>query len=102
MFNFTKKTMKSNSVVGKHFKLQEEDKAKTITALNKIIGQLETIKKDISTDNACDDTLTQILSIRGGVASVGRNLVGKGILDCLDKYTKSELELVIKNMFKLD
>jgi DNA-binding FrmR family transcriptional regulator len=95
---FTKKTPKT---VGKHFILTDKEKSSTVSSINKIIGQLETIKKDVSSDNACDETLTQILAIKGGVESVGRNLVGKGILDCLTEYSREELELVIKNLFKL-
>jgi DNA-binding FrmR family transcriptional regulator len=63
---------------------------------------LETIKKDILNDNACDESLIQVLAIKGGVSKIGRELIGKGILDCLDEYSKEELELVFKNLLKLD
>ena len=82
--------------------LDQADKDKFRLAINKIIGQLETLKKDIDNDNTCDESLTQILAVKGGVESVGRNLVGKGILDCMQDYTRDELELVIKNLFKLN
>lgn len=88
--------------VGKHFILDEGEKAKFKLAINKIIGQLETLKKDIDTDNTCDESLTQILAIKGGVESIGRNLVGKGVLDCLNEYSRDELELIVKNLFKLN
>lgn len=94
------KTKKVKSV-GKHFILEESDIKSFTTNINKIIGQLETIKKDLSTNSTCDDSLTQILAIKGGVESLGRNMVGKGLLDCLDDYSKDELELIIKNLFKL-
>lgn len=87
--------------VGKHFILQDKEKEMMIKNINKIIGQLETIKKDVMTDNACDESLTQILAIKGGVEKVGRELVGKGILECLSDYSNQELELIIKNLFKL-
>jgi DNA-binding FrmR family transcriptional regulator len=93
---------KKPKFVGKHFKLGDKDKASTLTAINKIIGQLETIKKDVTNDNACDDTLVQVMAIKGGVSAMGRNLVGKGILDCIEGYSREELELIIKNLFKLD
>jgi DNA-binding FrmR family transcriptional regulator len=98
MFNQTKKTQ----IVGRHFTLSDSDINKTVNSINKIIGQLETIKKDVINNDACDQTLTQILAIKGGVESVGRNLVGKGILDCLNDYSRDELEIIIKNLFKLD
>ncbi len=93
---------KTVSHIGRHFAIDQAQKNKLKTAINKIIGQLETIKKDIDSDSTCDETLTQILAIKGGVQSVGRNLVGKGILDCMSNYSREELELVIKNLFKLD
>lgn len=97
---FSKKPKQQH--VGKHFMLDQADKDKFRLAINKIIGQLETLKKDIDNDNTCDESLTQILAVKGGVESVGRNLVGKGILDCMQDYTRDELELVIKNLFKLN
>jgi|694.fasta_scaffold22555_10 DNA-binding FrmR family transcriptional regulator len=95
---FSSKKPKS---VGKHFILQDKEKEMMVRNINKIIGQLETIKKDVMTDNACDESLTQILAIKGGVEKVGRELVGKGILECLSDYSNQELELIIKNLFKL-
>jgi DNA-binding FrmR family transcriptional regulator len=93
---------KTKTIVGKHFILSEKDKQNTLSSINKIIGQLETVKKDVLANDACDETLIQIMAIKGGVESMGRNLVGKGILDCLTEYSREELELIIKNLFKLD
>jgi DNA-binding FrmR family transcriptional regulator len=93
---------KTKTTVGKHFILSEKDKQNTLSSINKIIGQLETVKKDVLANDACDETLIQIMAIKGGVESMGRNLVGKGILDCLTEYSREELELIIKNLFKLD
>jgi DNA-binding FrmR family transcriptional regulator len=98
LFGNKKKTV----TVGKHFKHSDADKQKFVSGINKLIGQLETIKKDILNDNACDESLIQILAIKGGVSKIGREMIGKGILDCLDEYSKEELELVFKNLLKLD
>ncbi len=92
---------KKTKSVGKHFILEEKEKETFVKNINKIIGQLETLKEDIRTDNACDESLTQILAVKGGVEKVGRELVGKGVLECLTNYSTSELELIIKNLFKL-
>ena len=108
LFNmlFSKKKPRANpssrSIVGKHFKHTDADKAKFSSGINKLIGQLETIKRDIENDNACDDSLIQILAVKGGVARIGQELVGKGILDCLGEYSKDELQLIFRNLFKLD
>jgi DNA-binding FrmR family transcriptional regulator len=92
----------NTKIVGKHFTLSEGDKQKLATNINKVIGQLESIKQDILTDNSCDQSLVQILAVKGGVASVGKELIGKGVLNCLQDYTQDELELIIKNLLKLD
>jgi DNA-binding FrmR family transcriptional regulator len=87
--------------VGKHFVHSPSQKAKLTTAINRIIGQLETIKSDINTDSSCDDSLVQIMAVKGGVERIGREMVGNGILDCLANYSREELESVIKNLFKI-
>jgi DNA-binding FrmR family transcriptional regulator len=88
--------------VGKHFIHTDEQKKKLSSAINRIIGQLESIKTEINNDDSCDESLVQIMAIKGGVEKVGREMVGNGILDCLEQYTREELEIVIKNLFKLD
>jgi len=93
---------KKTKTVGKHFILTDAEKQKMTLAVNRIIGQLETIKKDINLNEACDESLTQILAIKGGVSRVGLDLLSSGVLDCLQDYTQDELALVFKNMFKLD
>ena len=89
------------AIVGKHFTLTEEDKRSISININKLIGQLEKIKSDILTDNACDESLTQVMAVKGGVASLGKVMISKGILECMENYSKEELELIIKNMMKL-
>lgn len=86
--------------VGKHFQLEDTAKKKLVTYLSKIIGQLERIKQDIQTDNACDESLVQILAIKGGLVKVSSDLVSLGILNCIEDYSKEELELILKNVFK--
>jgi DNA-binding FrmR family transcriptional regulator len=87
--------------VGKHFIHNLSQKAKLTASVNRIIGQLETIKSDINNDSSCDESLVQIMAIKGGVEKIGREMVGNGILDCLGNYSREELESVIKNLFKI-
>jgi DNA-binding FrmR family transcriptional regulator len=84
-----------------HIKLKSEDKAAAVISLKRIIGQLQAIQLEIEEDEACDQTLTQILAARGGLARVGKDLVSKGILSCLTKYSREELERAMETMFKL-
>jgi DNA-binding FrmR family transcriptional regulator len=88
-------------IVGKHFVHDSSQKSKLTSSINRIIGQLETIKDDINNDNSCDESLIQIMAVKGGVEKVGREMVGNGILDCLSNYSREELESVIKNLFKI-
>jgi len=87
--------------VGKHFLLKDDEKQKISADINKIIGQLEAIKRDVLADDACDESLNQILAIKGGVEKIGRELIGKGVLACLSDYSPAELEVIIKNLIKL-
>ena len=84
-----------------HLTLKKEDKTQVIQSLNRIMGQLEAIKQEILDDEACDETLTQLLAVRGGVARVGKDLVGMGILACLSKYNRKELEQAIEKLLKM-
>jgi DNA-binding FrmR family transcriptional regulator len=85
-----------------HIKLKQEDQRKLTIALKKIIGQLQTILCDIEENHACDETLTQLMAVRGGAARVGKDLIGMGILACMNKYTKEELQTAIEALYKLD
>jgi DNA-binding FrmR family transcriptional regulator len=81
--------------------LKPENKKQIINSLKRIIGQLQTILSDIDGDHACDETLTQIMAVRGGVSRVGKDLIGMGILECMDKYTKEELQSAIEALYKM-
>ncbi len=97
---FQKKSAKKS--VGKHFIYTDQQKNKLSSSINRIVGQLETIKAEINNNESCDESLIQIMAIKGGVEKVGREMVGNGILDCLNQYSRGELEVIIKNLFKLD
>jgi DNA-binding FrmR family transcriptional regulator len=101
---FQKKPIPKNQPksVGKHFVHTEDQKKKLISSINRITGQLEKIKTEIINDDSCDESLVQIMAIKGGVEKIGREMVGNGILDCLGQYNRKELEIIIKNLFKLD
>jgi DNA-binding FrmR family transcriptional regulator len=81
--------------------LKPEDKKQLTISLKKIIGQLQTIMSDIQGNHACDETLTQIMAVRGGVARVGKDLIALGILDCMSNYTKEELKTAIEAFYKM-
>jgi DNA-binding FrmR family transcriptional regulator len=82
--------------------LGQEEKKSISISLKKIIGQTQAILSDIEGDHACDETLTQIMAVRGGISRVGKDLVRLGILDCMGKYTKEELISAIEALYKMD
>jgi DNA-binding FrmR family transcriptional regulator len=82
-------------------KLKENDKKQIVTNIKKIIGQLQTILGDVDENHACDETLTQIMAVRGGVSRVGKDLIGLGILECMSKYTKEELKIAVEALYKM-
>jgi DNA-binding FrmR family transcriptional regulator len=83
-------------------KLKPEDQRKISISLKKIIGQLQTILSDVDGNHACDETLTQLMAVRGGVSRVGKDMIGMGILACMNKYTKEELQTAIEALYKMD
>jgi DNA-binding FrmR family transcriptional regulator len=82
-------------------KLKPEDKRKITISIKKIIGQLQTILSDVEGNHACDETLTQLMAVRGGVSRVGKDMIGLGILACMNKYTKEELQTAIEALYKM-
>jgi hypothetical protein len=42
------------------------------------------------------------MAARGGLSKIAKEMVGRGVLDCRDTYSKDEFELILKNMLKLD
>jgi DNA-binding FrmR family transcriptional regulator len=94
--------MNNSKYVGKHFQFSPKDKNDLVMSLSRIIGQLQTIRMDVENDNACDQSLTQILAARGGLSKIAKEMVGRGVLDCKDTYSKEEFETILKNILKLD
>ena len=85
-----------------HLKLNPSDKQEIITSLNRVIGVIQNIKSDVEGDHACDQTLHQVLAARGALATIGSKMINKGILSCLNKFSKKEIEQTFKTMFKLN
>jgi DNA-binding FrmR family transcriptional regulator len=56
------------------------------TRINKIIGQLEALRR-LSTDNdaACDKVLQQVNAVQGGVTSLKRVIIEDSLEACADE-----------------
>jgi len=82
--------------------LQEKDIKYLVANINRLIGVLESAKKDIVENHACEETVSKIQAAKGATGRVGRELINRGVLSCLQNYSKEELEEAVKLMFKLE
>ena len=86
----------------KNFLIEETDKKKLTQNINKIIGQLESVKRDIDEGHACEETFYLLLAAKGACNSVGKDMVNKGVLKCMSSYSQKELETALNLLFKID
>lgn len=82
--------------------LQLKDKKSVIISLKKIIGQLQSIAEVVENDKITDQTFTQLLAVKGGASRVCKDIISKGVLNNLDKYSTDELEAALEVIFRLD
>jgi len=82
--------------------LQIKDKRSVIISLKKIIGQLQSIAEVVENDKITDQTFTQLLAVKGGASRVCKDIISKGVLSNLDKYSTDELEAALEVIFRLD
>ena len=81
--------------------LSEKDKDDILVSLKKIIGQLNSIYKNIDQGNVNSQTFTQLLAVKGGASKVCKDIIGFGVLPVLDKYSKEEINQALDIIFKL-
>ena len=72
--------------------------------LNRIIGQLEGIKKMIDEQRCCSDILMQLKAVRSAVLSVEKNILATHLEKCVeesfeDKNTAEDKISEIKDLF---
>lgn len=67
----------------KKTKRSDEDKNKLITRLNKLIGQMNGIKKMIEDDRYCDDILIQLSAIDKSIKSLANVILDNHMHTCL-------------------
>ena len=63
--------------------LPEEDKNKLVTRINKLIGQMNGIKKMIEDDRYCDDILIQLSAIDKSIKSLANVILDNHMHTCL-------------------
>ena len=67
----------------KKTKRSDEDKNKLVTRINKLIGQMNGIKKMIEDDRYCDDILIQLSAIDKSIKSLANVILDNHMDTCL-------------------
>lgn len=67
----------------KKTKRSDEDKNKLVTRINKLIGQMNGIKKMIEDDRYCDDILIQLSAIDKSIKSLANVILDNNMHTCL-------------------
>ena len=73
----------------------EEDKKALIIRLNRLIGQMNGIKKMIEEDRYCDDVLIQLAAVDKGIKSISSVILDKHIHSCVvESIKEGNIEVV--------
>ena len=92
---FEVKSMDNCSCSVKTKKRSEEEKKILITRMNRLIGQMNGVKKMIEEDRYCDDILIQLSAIDKSVKSIANLLLDKHMHSCLiENIQEGNLEVV--------
>jgi len=81
--------------------LSEESRKKAVANLNRAIGQIKSVIKDLEEDHACEESITQLQAAKGAINSQIGKLIDDGILSCLTYYPQNKVNLVIKKILKM-
>ena len=81
--------------------LDEKDRRELSISVKKIIGQLQSIGLIIENNKIDDQTFTQLLAVKGGASKICKEIISRGVLTQLDKYSSEELDRALEIIFKL-
>lgn len=82
--------------------LSEKDIKDITISIKKIVGQLQSVSTVIGNNQVTGQTFTQLLAAKGGVSKVCKDIISKGVLNQIDKYSITELDAALNIIFKLD
>ena len=85
----------------KKTKRSDEDKNKLVTRINKLIGQMNGIKKMIEDDRYCDDILIQLSAIDKSIKSLANVILDNHMHTCLIENIENGNYEVINEMIDL-
>ena len=92
------------SIKYKKTKRSDEDKNKLVTRINKLIGQMNGIKKMIEDDRYCDDILIQLSAIDKSIKSLANVILDNHMHTCLiENIENGNYEVIneIIDLFKM-
>ncbi len=75
---------------------ESPDHKQQIVALNRVLGQIESVKKMIIGRKYCPDIIHQIRAARGGLVSAEVSVLASHISNCLHEAIRSEDDVLIK------
>ena len=79
----------------------EEEKKKDLSGLNRIIGQLEGIKRMINNDAYCNDVLIQLSAVSNSVKSLSNHILENHLYTCMKDGIKKDDDEVIEEVIGL-
>lgn len=85
----------------KKTKRSDEDKNKLVTRINKLIGQMNGIKKMIEDDRYCDDILIQLSAIDKSIKSLANVILDNHMHTCLIENIENGSYEVINEIIDL-
>lgn len=85
----------------KKTKRSDEDKNKLVTRINKLIGQMNGIKKMIEDDRYCDDILIQLSAIDKSIKSLANVILDNHMHTCLIENIENGNYKVINEIIDL-
>ena len=82
--------------------LSEKDIKDITISIKKIVGQLQSVSMVIENNKVTGQTFTQLLAAKGGVSRICKDIISKGVLNQIDRYSLTELDAALNIIFKLD
>ena len=83
-------------------KLSPEERKDLIISMKKIVGQMQAVIDVVENDKVREQTLTQLLAVKGGTTKVCKDIISHGVLKHIKDYKFEDLDKALTIIFKLD
>jgi len=78
---------------------RDHSRARTLTRLRRIEGQVRGLQRMVEEDRYCADVMTQIASVHAALRSVGRELMRQHLEHCVTEAIRSDDPAVTDRMY---